>query len=334
MAKSRTIALIGSESLIGREVRDLVGSGDYPFDLRLVTAVEEEAGSLTAVGEEAALVGALKPGSLDGVAGMILAASPQVNAKAAEMAERGVFTIDLTFTAEESTEARLRAPLAEPPEFEAPESAVYVVAHPAAIALAMFLRRLQSRYPIRRSVTQVFVPASERGTAGLEELQQQTTNLFAFKSLPKGVFDAQSAFNMLARYGEEAADPLEDTELRIERHLATLLSIPGEGAGAPMPSLRAIQAPVFHGYSLSLWVELDGYPGTEALEDELAGPGIDIRGAGFDPPSNVGQAGQGGISVGSIAIDRNHAQACWFWVVADNLRLSAENALEVARQIV
>ena len=42
---------------------------------------------------------------------------------------------------------------------------------------------------------------------------------------------------------------------------------------------------------------------------------------------------QGGIAVGGIAPDRNSPEACWFWVVADNVRLMAENAVAVARQL-
>jgi hypothetical protein len=30
--------------------------------------------------------------------------------------------------------------------------------------------------------------------------------------------------------------------------------------------------------------------------------------------------------------DRNDARACWFWIVADNFRISADNAVEVARE--
>jgi len=46
----------------------------------------------------------------------------------------------------------------------------------------------------------------------------------------------------------------------------------------------------------------------------------------------VSHAGQSGIAVGAIAEDRNNPDACWFWVVADNLRLAAENAVAVARE--
>ena len=59
-----------------------------------------------------------------------------------------------------------------------------------------------------------------------------------------------------------------------------------------------------------------------------------MRGDDLEPPNNVGQAGQGGIAVGAITLDRNDPEACWFWMVADNLRLAAENAVAVARQVV
>jgi aspartate-semialdehyde dehydrogenase len=168
----------------------------------------------------------------------------------------------------------------------------------------------------------------------VEELQHQTVSLLSFKSLPQAIFDAQLSFNLLARYGEQAPTTLEETELRIERHLATLLALPGDGEDAPIPSLRLIQAPVFHGYSFSAWVEFEGNPGVEALESGLTSDSIDVRDAESEPPTNVGHAGLGGISVGGITPDRNNPEACWFWLVADNLRLAAENAVAVARQLV
>ena len=197
----------------------------------------------------------------------------------------------------------------------------------------LFLRRLHANDPIHSSVIQIFAPASEFGAAGVEELQHQTVSLLSFKNMPKAIFDAQLSFNLLARYGEDAPVPLEQAELRIERHLASLLALPGEGTHAPMPSIRLIQAPVFHGYSFSAWVEFADSPDIEALESSLSIDSIEVRGGDFEPPTNVGQAGQSGISVGGITPDRNHPDAVWFWFVADNVRLAAENALAVVRQI-
>jgi len=335
-----TIALVGSESLLGREIRDIVATSSPGFELRLIAADGEEAGRLTRVGDEPATVTALSVVNLVGARAIVLAASPEASRKALEFAseaEPDGAVIDLTFVAEERPNARLRAPLVEAQseidELEAAGSAIHVIAHPAAIALALFLRRMQAHDPIRRSVIQIFAPASEHGAPGVEELQNQTISLLSFKPLPHAVFDTQLSFNLLTRYGEEAPAPLEEAELRIERHLASLLALPGEGEGAPMPSIRLIQAPVFHGYSFSAWVEFDGDPDMQSIESSLAASSIEVRSSEFEPPNHVSQAGQSGIAVGAIAPDRNAPQAFWFWMVADNFRLAAENAVAVVREL-
>lgn len=332
---SPATALVGSDSLLGREIRDLATTADPPLPLRLIAADEEKSGALTRLGDEPAIVEELDEDTLSACRAVFLAGSAESSRKALELAgEAPDFSIvDLTYAAEERPDARLRAPMVEP-EDEQTDPTVHIVAHPAAIALALFLRRLQLHHPIRRSVIQIFAPASEHGLKGVEELEQQTVGLLSFKRLPQAIFDAQIGFTMLAKYGVEAPAALEESEMRIERHLASLLGLPGEGEGAPMPSLRLIQAPVFHGYSFSAWVEFEENPGVEALENGLAFGAIDVRSGELDPPNNVGQAGQNGIAIGAIAPDRNEPEACWFWLTADNLRLAAENAVMVARQLV
>ena len=329
-----TAALIGSESLLGREIRDVVATSGADFDLRLIAADEEEPGRLTRVGDELATVANLNAVNLADASAVFLAGSPEFNRKALEVTQSPV--IDLTYVTEDRPEVRLRAPFIEEMNEEGvdPQGDFHLIAHPAAIAIALFLRRLEMQDPVRRSVIQVFAPASELGVQGVEELQQQTVSLLSFKQMPKAIFDTQLSFNLLAQYGEEAPQKLEELEMRIERHLATLLALPGDGDGAPMPSIRLIQAPVFHGYSFSAWVEFESNPGVDALENNLQSAHIEVRTQEFEPPTNVGQAGQSGITVGAITADRNDAESCWFWIVADNLRMVADNAVAVAKQLV
>jgi aspartate-semialdehyde dehydrogenase len=328
--------LIGSESLLAREVRDLATNAAN-LDLKLIAADDEPEGALTRLGDEPAIVIPLNAASLSEARAVILAGGPQSAEKALKLLgdppESAV--IDLTYVAEERPEARLRAPSVEDGgSGDAEEAAIHVIAHPAAIAMAIFLRRLHRNDPIERAVIQVFAPASEHGTRGVEELQQQTISLLSFKELPKAMFDAQLGFTMLPRFGEEAPVALDQAEMRIERHLASLLALDGEGDGAPMPSLRVIQAPVFHGYSFSAWVEFQDPPDMDSIENSLSTEGIEVRGDDVDPPTNVGHVGQGGIAVGAISPDRNAGSAYWFWFVADNLRLHAENAVAVALELV
>ena len=228
MVNRATVALVGSETLLGREIRDIVSTSVPGLSLRLIAADEGHAGKLTRVGDEPSVVTHLEAANLIGAQAVFLAGTPESSNKALEFAGDSVPVIDLTFTADEHPHARLRAPLVET-EREEGGTEIQVIAHPAAIALALFLRRLQMHDAVRRSVIQIFAPASEQGSAGLEELQQQTVNLLSFKPLPHAIFDTQLSFNMLSRYGEEAHTALEQTELRIERHLASLLALPGEG---------------------------------------------------------------------------------------------------------
>ena len=206
MADSETVALVGSDTLLGREVRDIVTTSGAALDLRLIAADEEEPGSLTRLGDEAAILSGLNEDAISGTRAVILAGSAEFSRKALELAgdPPDVAIIDLTFTAEERPDARLRAPMVEAEGEDFSDAAVHVIAHPAAIALALFLRRLHANDEIRRAIVQIFAPASEHGTRGVEELQQQTVNLLSFKSMPQAVFDSQLSFNLLARYGEEA----------------------------------------------------------------------------------------------------------------------------------
>ena len=167
-----TFALIGSESLLGREIRDIAATSSSALELRLIAALGEQPGKLTLVGDEPALVSGLNSESLAGARAVFLAGSAESSRQALELLNQqpGATIIDLTGAAEERPDARLRAPLVGA-EVEAEEhggATVHVIAHPAAIALALFLRRLQAHDPIRRSVIQVFAPASEHGMPGVE----------------------------------------------------------------------------------------------------------------------------------------------------------------------
>ena len=329
LSKIETVALVGSETLIGREIRDIFATSHFPARLTLIASGADETGLLKEFEGEPTVVGPLDSQALEDTRSAFLAGSSD-STRTALTLSLDTPLIDLTYAGEESPRGRLRAPMVEPAGHNVPADAVHVIASPASIALALILNRLHPLHPIQRSVAHVFEPASERGKPGLDELQEQTVNLLSFKGQPKKIFAAQLAFNMLARFGEEAPERLEDLELRIERHLATLLSA---ASRAPMPSIRLIQAPVFHGHGISLWVEFEENPGASEVERVLRSEFIDVRVDDQEPPNIVGVTGQEGIAVGAVTLDRNHPRACWIWAVSDNLRLRAANAVAVARQL-
>ncbi len=143
-----------------------------------------------------------------------------------------------------------------------------VTAHPAAVLLALLAARLGEKFSLRSLMATVLLPASEFGRAAMDELHQQTVSLLSFQSLPREQYDAQVAFNLVRSWGESAKVPAEgggDRGHGSQAHYAAIAA-----AGSPELVLQVVHAPVFHGYGVSLLVELET-AATEAEVGERAG---------------------------------------------------------------
>jgi aspartate-semialdehyde dehydrogenase len=205
-----------------------------------------------------------------------------------------------------------------------------VPANAAALALALMLDRLQEVAEIRFVAATVLQPASEYGKEGLDELHQQTVSLLSFQNMPRAIFDTQVAYNTLASFGESATANLSRAEDRIRRHYAVL-------AADRLPELRLqlIHAPVFHGHTFSICIELDHAIPISTIEDALGGEHLDLVLEETDTPSNLAAAGQNDVLVWlkpEPPVDRlrGETKRFWLWAASDNLRLAAQNAVECA----
>jgi len=323
LPKRLNVALVGGETLLGRDIQEAFS--DRKTGALITAYAASGEGNFGEQEGEAVYIDPLEASSLKAQDALIVAGSEQGALKAYNLVKAAgghPALIDCTAYLETQPEARIVAPLLDGPGHNG--TWLRIVAHPAASALALALIRLARRKPIQQAIAHIFEPASERGKRGVSELHQQTTSLLAFKPLEKNLFDTQLSFNMLAQYGEQAPVKLFAVEQRIERHVATLLSRHQTAASIPMPSLRLVQAPVFHGYSISLWIQFNENIEAGELGEALASAQIEVRGLNEEAPHSVGAAGQSGLIAGDIRVDPNNSRAAWLWIVADNLRLTAD----------
>jgi aspartate-semialdehyde dehydrogenase len=202
-----------------------------------------------------------------------------------------------------------------------------VSAHPAAIVVSTLLLRLAARFTLKSAVVQVFGPVSEFGPLALDELQKQTVAVLSFQKIPQKVFGRQLTFNLLARFerARQKGAPLAAVESRIHDQLKSFL-----GDRAPRFALRLIQAPVFHALAFSLYVETDGAVPAGMLAKALEGERVQVRKTSEPSPSQVETAGSDDIFVDAPVPDSTNPEGVWIWAVADNLRLAAVNAVEIA----
>lgn len=320
--------LLGGETLLGKEIRELVEEGKLPVTLSLASAHPDDI--VLAPGEEDLLVmQPLDKNTIEDADVVLLAGTMEAHKRALALAHglaQRPAMVDAVCDFEDLPESILRAPILERGPVAAQDYSIHSLAHPAAIALARLMSLLHAQRPLRSAVVTVLEPASERGKEGVDELHQQTLTLFNFQQMPRELFDAQVSFNLLPRLGPEAKVNLEVAELRIERHLASLLG----PLAVPLPSLRVVQAPVFHGYCLNTWLEFESRPTVDEISGWLKDAGLDVRGADLEPGSNMGVAGQSGLTVSDILEDRGHARGVWLWLALDNMRTRAETALLTA----
>ena len=140
--------------------------------------------------------------------------------------------------------------------------------------------------PVRLAIT-FFQPVSERGEAGITELEGQTIKLLSFQPIPQQVFDTQVAFNLTARWGADSAERLPDARMTIAREVQRYL-----GDRISLPAMTLVQAPVFYGHAFSAWAEFKDRQTEEVLTDRLRSAGFKVFEADEPSPSNLTAAGE------------------------------------------
>ncbi len=327
------VAIVGAATLKGRELKEVLGDRNFPSaDVRLLDD-EESLGQLQTVGEEPAFIQSVLPEHLENVDFTFFASDESFTRDTWKLARQaGSDIIDVSYGLEEQPGVLLRAPWVERELGASPKidfsGAPVVVAHPAAVVLALLLLRAQKVGNVARSIVTILEPASEHGRRGMDELHEQTVNLLSFQQLPKGVFDTQVAFNLVDRYGEKAAPALSTVEDRIQRHFRSIVQ-----GRLDVPSLMLLQAPIFHGHAFSLYIELDSAAQNEELVAAVSGEHVDVLQGADESPSNVNAAGQELIQV-FVRPDAQNAHAFWLWTATDNLRIAALSAVECAESMI
>ena len=328
------LALVGGGTLKGKEVAEVLDARKFPaLDVKLLGDDDESVGQLEAVGDEITIIQSVANDQFENLDFALSAGDPATTRESwAAARDAGVSVLDLSYALDDEPGTRIRSPwvekqLGQDLQLELHPGPAVVVAHPAAVVLALLALRAQKAGALRSAVATVFEPVSERGRKGIHELQEQSLNLLSFQELPREVFDTQVGFNLVRRYGGKSVASLENIEQRIAKHYRRIA-----GENAPMLSLALLQAPVFHGHSLLLFLETEEPLALGDMVQALQGEHVVIARTAEEPPTTVAAAGQDDILV-SVARDSSNPKGVWIWAAADNLRVSARTAVKLAESI-
>jgi aspartate-semialdehyde dehydrogenase len=333
-SKKFRVALIGSESLAGKEIRDIFAARDFPlasFDF-YDPDVAEEYSRLSQFRDEPKVVHHLEPKALEGVDLVFLAADPATNRTYGDLALKGAFrAIDLAGTSNERPEVAVVVAGVNDGVLRDRRPAFVANPHPLTVFVAHLLAAVRQDFGLERAVVFSLQPASAFGEEGIQELIDQSYGLLCGTTVAKKVFRDQAAFNLLARADKPGKDGFSAVEKQVRDEVRSVLGDPA----FPF-AMTNVQAPVFHTYSIMAYVETERPAAPGALENGFRSRAPFKVGTAASGPavSSASVAGKDEIHIGLVKQDAASPRSAWVWLVADNLTAgSAVNAFAIARAL-
>jgi aspartate-semialdehyde dehydrogenase len=318
LRKSPNIAIVGSTSLLGKELREMLENRAFPMGRLALLETEEYAGLLQEFAGEIQITQVISPETFDDIDIAFFTCGPEImQAYVGSGAKFPDLTIDLTQAGLDGT-VYLHG-ISDPRLLRT--HGYFVNPHPAAIVIGKILAHLHNTFAVESAAATVLQPASERGNAGVDELQEQTVSLLNFQEVEKKVFSGQLAFNILP---EPEASAL--TEQRILDQLDAIL-----GRTFPKPAINVVQAPVFHSHSFSIFVNV--LASREELASHFAANPVFAMDNAPGDPSPVSVVGSEQIHIARLRSTAHTSTSHMLWAVADNLRIAASNAIQMAEHI-
>jgi aspartate-semialdehyde dehydrogenase len=206
-----------------------------------------------------------------------------------------------------------------------------IVANPncSTAQLVMALKPLHDAATIKRVVVSTYQSVSGAGKAGMDELWNQTKQVFVLGPSEPDFFPKQIAFNVIPFIGKFLDDGYTDEEAKMWNETHKMVD------PAIKLTVTCVRVPVMVGHSESVNIEfehpLDADEAREILRDAPGILVIDKRESdGYITPKEA--QGEHAVFVSRIRNDPTVENGVNLWVVADNLRKGAAlNAVQIAQ---
>ncbi len=329
------IAVAGATGNVGREILNILAERRFPVREMVALASKRSAGKEVSFGEEDILkVQVLEDFDFSDVDIALFSPGASVSKiHAPRAAEQGCVVIDNTSFFRMDPEIPLIVPEVNAYALEGYRKR-NIIANPncSTAQLVVALKPLHEAATIKRVVVSTYQSVSGAGKEGMDELYDQTKNLYMHDHQEPKKFTKRIAFNVIPHIDVFMEDGNTKEEWKMIQETKKILDPNIE------MSATCVRVPVFVGHSESVNVEFE-HPlsADEARELLGASPGVVVvderRDGGYTTPAEC--AGEDGTFVSRIREDHSIPNALNMWVVSDNLRKGAAlNAVQIAETLV
>jgi aspartate-semialdehyde dehydrogenase len=326
------VAVVGATGNVGREILNILAERQFPLDELAVLASSRSTGDEIDFGDsgETLRVKNLEHFDFTGWDIALFAAGSAVSKTYAPgAAAAGCTVIDNSSLFRMDPDVPLIVP-----EVNADAIAGYrkknIIANPncSTAQLVVALKPLHDAAKIKRVVVATYQSVSGTGKAGMDELFEQSRNIFVGDSSEPQVYPKQIAFNVIPHAGDFLDDGSTTEEWKMVVETKKILD----------PSIKVtatcVRVPVFVGHSEAVNIEFENEISADEAQKILReSPGVMLvdkrEPGGYVTP--VECVGDYATFVSRVREDPTVENGLSLWVVSDNLRKGAAlNAVQVA----
>jgi len=209
-----------------------------------------------------------------------------------------------------------------------------VIANPncTAAILSVAVWPIHKAVGVKRIVVSTYQSASGAGAAAMQELEDQTRDFAAGKTIKRAVFPHQIAFNVFSHNTKVAENGYNEEENKVVEETRKMFHMPDL---AIVPT--CIRVPVLRAHSEAITLELEKPLSPEEARAVLArAPGVKVvdDAAANHFPMPLEASGDLDVHVGRIRCDLSNPNGLVLWVAGDQLlKGAAWNAVQIAEEL-
>jgi aspartate-semialdehyde dehydrogenase len=324
------VAVVGATGNVGREMLNILEELNFPVDKIHAIASRKSIGVEVNFGDQIVRCEDIAQFDFSRVDIVLMSVSGTFSKEwAPKIAAAGPIVIDNSSAWRMDPDVPLIVPEVNPDDAEW-ASRKNIIANPncSTVQLVVALKPLHDRARIKRVVVSTYQSVSGAGKEGMDELFDQTKNVFVLGATPPNKFPKQIAFNVIPFIGEFKDDGYTDEEQKMWNETHKMLD-PDIAL-----TVTCVRVPVMVGHSEAVNIEFHEHLDEDEARDILReSPGvivIDKRDStGYMTPKEA--QGEFSVFVSRIRNDPTIKNGLNMWVVSDNLRKGAAlNAVQIA----
>ena len=338
MSKKYNIAVVGATGNVGREILQILEQREFPINNIYCLASSRSKGKKIEFKDQKIIVEDLSKFDFTKVQIGLFSPGKEISAKyVPEAVKKGCIVIDNTSHFRMKNDVPLVVPEVNAEvlqDFFNKDNRSNIISNPncSTIQMVVVLKPIHDVAIINRIVVSTYQSVSGAGKEAMDELFEQTKNIYANKKKEKKKFTKQIAFNVIPHIDSFLKNGNTKEEQKLINETKKILD----------PNIRVsatcVRVPVFISHGESINLELDSPMSDEKAKEILNSfdniSVVDYRkDEGYVTP--VEAAGEDKVYVSRIRQDDTVDNGLNIWVVSDNLRKGAAlNAVQIAEEVI